>query len=113
MRIGRNEQFTSSYKSFQGSIDDLKIFGRVISQNEIRSSFEKYSEIVTEPELKSDVITVVDWNIWHGGTHFTLDEDGFDGIERIIEYIKNADEDIILMQETYGAGPKIYSTLGF
>lgn len=113
LRIGRNEEVPSSYRSFQGMIDEFRVWGSTLSPESIRNDYVKYSEIPEEPELETDHLTVVNWNIWHGGTHFTREGDGFDGIERITELIRNTGADIVLMQETYGAGSSISSSLGF
>ncbi len=113
LRIGCNKYDSPSYKSFNGTIDELHIWSETLSKESIRNEFERYRNANSEPELKNDFFTVVNWNIWHGGTHYSLDKDGFDGIERTIELIKNAGADIILMQETYGAGSQISSSLGF
>jgi endonuclease/exonuclease/phosphatase family metal-dependent hydrolase len=62
-----------------------------------------------EPERAPDTLTVMSWNIWHGGR-----EDGADvGPERVIEVIRSSGADIIAMQETYGSGERIAEGLGF
>lgn len=112
--VGENKEVSPGYTSFNGTIDELKIWDKTISNQAIKNEFELFSKIkVKEPELESDILTVVNWNIWHGGTHFTKEKDGFDGIERTIELIQKAEADIVLMQETYGAGSRISSGLGF
>lgn len=111
--IGSKGNNTIAYRSFQGAIDNLRISGSVLSPQLIRKEYEKYFRCKEEPKLGTDLLTIVNWNIWHGGTHFTEDKDGFDGIERITELIKNSNADIVLMQETYGAGSRISSCLDF
>lgn len=114
LRIGEDKNVSSTCKSFQGTIDELKVWAKIVSPDAIRDEFEYYSKSeVKEPEIENDIITVVNWNIWHGGTHFLKDRDGFDGVERIIKMIKDSQADIVLMQETYGAGSKISSCLGY
>ncbi len=113
IRIGRDEETSPSYRSFQGIIDELQVWGTSLSDEQIRTAYTKYSNISEEPQLETDELTVVNWNIWHGGTHFIKDRDGFDGIDRITELIENAGADIVLMQETYGAGSTISGSLGF
>jgi len=112
-RIGGDINGPSSYKSFNGTIDELQVWGETLSQQNIKDEFNKYRKVVDEPELGDGVLTVVNWNIWHGGTHYTKEKDGFDGIERTTELIKLAGADIVLMQETYGAGSQISSNLDF
>ncbi len=112
--IGANKDVSPGYKSFNGTIDELKIWDKTISPEIIKKEIELYTKKkLTEPELKSDILTVVNWNIWHGGTHYTMEKDGFNGIERTIELIQKSEADIVLMQETYGAGSRISSGLGF
>ncbi len=113
LRIGSDETISPGHASFRGLIDKLQVWKYTLSPQQVKKEFEQYATVVVEPEFKKDVLTVVNWNIWHGGTHFTKEEDGFDGIERIIALIKNAGADIVLMQETYGAGSRISSSLGF
>jgi exonuclease III len=112
MVIGKDENIPE-YGSFPGIIDQLQVWGISLSQKQIQKKFEKYATMVKEPEIKGDVLTVLNWNIWHGGTHFSKDKDGFDGAERIVEMIKDSGADIVLMQETYGAGSKVSSSLGY
>jgi len=113
LRIGKNINGSDHYGSFQGIIDDLQVWNKTLSTVNIKTEYEKYFNVADEPESKLGEITIVNWNIWHGGTHFTQEKDGFDGIDRITKLIKSAGADIVLMQETYGAGSKISSSLGF
>ncbi|HRJ49394.1 MAG: endonuclease/exonuclease/phosphatase family protein [Phycisphaeraceae bacterium] len=52
-------------------------------------------------------LTVMVWNIWHGGRH-----DGEEGIDRVIEIIREADPDVAFIIETYGSGETIAAELG-
>ncbi len=113
LRIGNQNNGTQPYRSFQGIIDEFQVWGITLSPRNIKNEFEKYSRASEEAEMETDFLTVVNWNIWHGGTHFLKDKDGFDGIERITKLIRDAGADIVLMQETYGAGSRISSSLGF
>jgi len=113
LRIGGDENVSPGDKTFSGMIDDLQVWNRTITPEDVKGVYSKYFTLAAEPELVSDEFTVVNWNIWHGGTHFTKEKDGFDGIERTIKLIQKADADIVLMQETYGAGSKISSGLGY
>jgi endonuclease/exonuclease/phosphatase family metal-dependent hydrolase len=54
-------------------------------------------------------LRVLAWNIWHGGRRKGRDE----GVRRVVEVIENCQADIVLMQETYGSGPRISGRLGF
>lgn len=113
LRLGERNNAPSLCRSFPGIVDKLSIWSSTISPQEIQKIYSKNGDLASEPENQSDTLTVLNWNIWHGGTHFTLEKDGFDGITRTAELIKESGADIILMQETYGAGPEISSSLGF
>jgi endonuclease/exonuclease/phosphatase family metal-dependent hydrolase len=54
-------------------------------------------------------LRVLAWNIWHGGRRKGRDE----GVQRVVDVIKACEADIVLMQETYGSGPRISGRLGF
>lgn len=54
-------------------------------------------------------LRVLAWNIWHGGRRKGRDE----GVRRVVEVIEKCGADIVLMQETYGSGPRITGRLGF
>ncbi len=55
-----------------------------------------------------DTLTIVNWNIWHGGRHNGIPA----GIEQTIQVLKEQQADIITLQETYGSGPIIADSLG-
>ncbi len=58
---------------------------------------------------KAKPLSVMAWNIWHGGR-----EDGeTQGPQRVIEVIRESGVDIVAMQETYGSGELISKELGF
>ena len=54
-------------------------------------------------------LRVLAWNIWHGGRRKGRDE----GVQRVVDVIRGCKADIVLMQETYGSGPRISGRLGF
>ena len=64
---------------------------------------------VAPPEWDGRPLRVLAWNIWHGGRRKGRDE----GVQRVVEVIEQCDPDIVLMQETYGSGPRISGRLGF
>lgn len=54
-------------------------------------------------------LSVMAWNIWHGGR-----EDGEQiGPQRVVEVIRDSGADVVGMQETYGSGRWISGELGF
>ena len=54
-------------------------------------------------------LRVLAWNIWNGGREDGIDE----GVERVVECIRDSGADIVAMQETYGSGPRIADALGY
>jgi exonuclease III len=113
LRLGGDNDVSAGDRTFSGVIDELQIWGCAITPEAVKELYSEYCTVAVEPELTTDEFTVVNWNIWHGGTHFTKEKDGFDGIERTVGLIQRAGADIVLMQETYGAGSKISSSLGY
>lgn len=61
------------------------------------------------PRWDGRPLKVLAWNIWHGGRRKGRDE----GVQRVVEVIEESGADIVLMQETYGSGPRISGRLGF
>lgn len=54
-------------------------------------------------------LSVLTWNIWHGGR-----EDGeLEGLAKVVEILRESGADLIAMQETYGSGEWISAQLGF
>ncbi len=64
-----------------------------------------------EEELTS--LTAGCWNIWHGGKHYTVDENGWDSRETIAEILRRENADVVMMQETYSSGDFIAAELGY
>lgn len=59
---------------------------------------------------KGKELKVLAWNIWHGGHSKAYPGKGCEGT---IGILKKSEADVILMVETYGAGPMIADSLGF
>ena len=96
------------------SMDNLTFYHKEISANEVLESYKKFrksQQIVVKEKLKK--LTVAVWNIWHGGKHFTLDNNDWDSRKRIVEIFKQSNVDVILMQETYSSGDYIAAELGY
>lgn len=68
-------------------------------------TFTSCSEQKTEQDL-----TVLSWNVWHGGHSKAYPEKGCEGT---IGILKKSNADVILMVETYGAAPMIADSLGY
>lgn len=61
-------------------------------------------------QKKEQDLTVLSWNVWHGGHSKTYPEKGCEGT---IGILKKSNADVILMVETYGAAPMIADSLGY
>lgn len=61
------------------------------------------------PRWHGRPLRVLAWNIWHGGRRKGRDE----GVQRVVDVIQECNADLVLMQETYGSGPRISGRLGF
>lgn len=95
-------------------IDELAIWDRVLSPNEVRDSYAEHfdpSDVPLTEELAA--MTAAAWNIWHGGQHFTLEADGWDSRKRLAEMIADEAVDLVMMQETYSSGDFIAAELGY
>jgi len=110
------KSFTMSEKLYPSdfAMDQLSIWERVISAEEVMDSYSKLRK--TDPiklvkNLKA--LTVGVWNIWHGGKHFDTQKDNADSRLCIAEILKKNDIDVILMQETYSSGDFIAAELGY
>lgn len=55
-------------------------------------------------------LTVLSWNVWHGGHSKTYPGKGCEGT---IGILKKSNADVILMVETYGAAPMVADSLGY
>ncbi|WP_242203557.1 endonuclease/exonuclease/phosphatase family protein [Aestuariivivens insulae] len=57
----------------------------------------------------ADIVRVLSWNIWHAGRESGYNE----GVQRVIDVIKESKADIITMVESYGAQQEIANALGY
>ena len=58
----------------------------------------------TPSKESGKTLTVLSWNVWHGGHSKTYPEKGCKGT---IDILKKSEADVILMVETYGAAPMV------
>jgi endonuclease/exonuclease/phosphatase family metal-dependent hydrolase len=97
-------------EAFNGYIDDFKVWARALSNEEIRNSYFAKTGFNIRDKVKfKDKITVLSWNIWHGGRH----KGKYVGVQRVIDVIRNAGADVVLLQETDGSGEIIADALDF
>jgi endonuclease/exonuclease/phosphatase family metal-dependent hydrolase len=108
--------FTKNEKLFPSdfAMDQLVIWDRSISSEEVLelyNTFKNDDPFRLSKNLKNINIGV--WNIWNGGLHWSIEEDGWDSRMRIAEMIREKHIDVVLMQETYSAGDFISAELGY
>ena len=94
-------------------IEDVRFQAGVLQPEEVDASFtERFGEDRQPRQLTEwdgQPLKVLAWNIWHGGRRKGKDE----GVRRVVDVIRSSGADIVLMQETYGSGPRISARLGF
>lgn len=96
------------------SADELTIWDRTLSVDEVRASYAAFFEpVVSEPSPKVEAITVGVWNIFHGGKHFTEEEHGWDSRVAVARILEREGVDVVMMQETYSSGDFIAAELGY
>ena len=97
--------------AFNGRIDEVKIWDRAVSADEVAAEYAQYFPEVAEAaaELPIDRLRVQAWNIWHGGGRFGEHV----GIARTAEVLKNANADLIALVEAYGGGAVLSDSLGY
>ncbi len=92
---------------------DVRMESGVMSAGDVRDAFATTfgRERAPAPAAVWDgePLEVLAWNIWHGGRRKGRDE----GVQRVVDVIQESGADIVLMQETYGSGPRISGRLGF
>lgn len=95
-------------------LDELYIWDKDLNASEVLDTYRKYKNSTAfkfEPKL--DSLNIGNWNIWHGGKHFTIENDNWDSRMRIVEMIKEKNLDVVLLQETYSSGDFIAAELGY
>ena len=112
---GSDEYFewgsAGQWKAFNGYLDEVKIWNRVLSRKEVQASWEAFFPNKA-PKIQENIpqqLKVLAWNIWHGGRRYGEKV----GLKRTIETIKASNADIVGLIETYGSGEKIADALGY
>lgn len=65
-------------------------------------------QITLNSRYNTNVVKVLQWNIWHGGNHV-----GNNGQQRVLETVRATRADVILMQEAYGTQQMLADSLGY
>ncbi|MFT4604032.1 MAG: endonuclease/exonuclease/phosphatase family metal-dependent hydrolase [Rhodothermales bacterium] len=95
-------------------MDELAVWNRVLAPEEVAAFHGEHFESSAPGPLQSvNSLIAACWNIWHGGKHWTLDEHGWDSRVAIADMLREADVDVVMMQETYSSGDFIAAELGF
>ncbi len=97
-------------ETFNGFINGFKVWARALKDEEVENSFVSHRHnVVLSNAIPDDKITVMTWNLWYGGIH----QGKTVGVNRVVDIIRNANADIILLQEINGSGEKIADALGY
>ncbi len=104
-------------ESFQGVLGTMRVWDVPLNDDDIAALWHTHMRTLDATYEKPAApdhppvreLTIMAWNIWHGGR-----ENGSAiGPSQVIDVIREADPDIICMQETYGSGPRIADALGY
>ena len=110
--LGADAITSNNFPGFEGAIDEFKVYDRVLSTAEIWENYHQYVPAAKLPELprrRIEKLNLMAWNIWHGGRRHGREI----GPRQVIDFIKDTQTDIVMMQETYGSGPLIADALGY
>lgn len=110
--LGSDALADKNSPSFNGAIDEFKVYDYVLSLDEIADSYNQFVPAAKLPELSDEPVkslNLMTWNIWHGGRRTGRET----GPQQVINFIKDTDTDIVMMQETYGSGALIADALGY
>ncbi|MFC1555935.1 endonuclease/exonuclease/phosphatase family protein [candidate division KSB1 bacterium] len=113
-RIAKSYTKSEELNPSDFTMDELSIWEKTLSVEEVWNGYLQYQNAESAKlEKNIKTLTVGVWNIWHGGQHWSLEEDGWDSRKRIAEMIRKENIDVILMQETYSSGDFIAAELGY
>ncbi|MCU4177591.1 LamG-like jellyroll fold domain-containing protein [Carboxylicivirga sp. N1Y90] len=110
--VGNDPLYTDNSNAFNGAIDEFKVYDYLLDEKSIASNYSDYVPVAKLAQLSSkpiEELNVMTWNIWHGGRRHGREI----GPQQVIDFIKDTDTDIVMMQETYGSGPLIADQLGY
>lgn len=97
---------------FKGALDEFKVYDEVLTPQEVANQYKALvpaAKLNTLSSKKVEQLNLMAWNIWHGGRRHGREI----GPKQVIDFIKETNTDIIMMQETYGSGALIADALGY
>ncbi len=98
----------------QFDMDNLAIWDRTLSPEEILASYaEHFVPAVVDLKESLTALTAGCWNIWHGGKHLNVTDNGLDSRRVIADILRRENADVVMMQETYSSGDFIAAELGY
>jgi len=92
IRRDEAEAFTEkeTLDSPEFDMDNLVVWDRILSPEEVLHSYsEFFKPVLDEPQDALSSLRAGSWNIFHGGKHFTIDEQGWDSRQAIAEIIRS------------------------
>lgn len=98
--------------NFKGAIDNFRIYNQTLSAEDVAKHYEvlvPMAAVHRVPKEKVTTLNLMQWNIWHGGRR----RGKIIGPQQVVNFIKETNTDIVMMQETYGSGPLIADALGY
>lgn len=95
-------------------LDELQLWDRTISAEEVAGNYSRFfpAQAPRQPEQRTSLVAGA-WNIYHGGLHNSVERDGFDSRQSIIDLLKREKIDVLMMQETYSSGDYVAAELGY
>ncbi|NPA37854.1 MAG: exotoxin [Chlorobi bacterium] len=97
-------------EAFNGYIDAFRVWARTLADDEISNLYYTRTGVNTKNKLKpEEKLTVMTWNIWHGGKH----KGKYVGVQRVADIIRDNGADVVLLQETDGSGEMLADELNF
>ncbi len=100
-----------SKNCFYGMLDEVGLWSRTLSAEEIKNAYRSVSHrrLPAQIQKVSRPFTVLNWNIWDGGTQMGTEA----GPDQITEIIKSTKADIISLQDQQKTGAYIADRLNY
>lgn len=108
----RNKNWGVYWDSFNGQIDDVKLYAGALTAADIARHYQETSGKKTAPPPTGTLpglFKVTAFNIWHGAKEFGRET----GKKILIDMLRNMNADAYTLVETYGSGADIADALGY